>query len=569
MNNGQLNVTSVQTAMPLMTQTPDVSNAIAIDGEQQPLGSFAEALGGAQLLVNGEILPETAADKPLVDAGTGKQVADLLAMLQAQQIITPAPDATAPEPGNPEETDINVTPVGTSSELTSQMALAAYSQPGRTPEVNTLTALHVDTLQKVATAPEKPEEKPAIIPVADPAEGQRQPVQAGIGTLPDVDGQTLATVIAATTAPAVAIETAKPESSDRTSDVNKPAPFLNDRLQNVAAATDQPAITVATTDGGQNIKEQDQKTVVQTQVTPSAKSGEPQAEPLSAHQTATATAVSPESEIEINLSQPLPITARVTAAPVSAAQDIHATQLRRSLDQQLEKVRTGDEPDVSGKKSPSAEQAATSDELTLQRESYPGTGSEQDLSNAASDDQMLAQNMRGQFNIDQQKITQSSARTFPAEPARQDIPEQVAQQVRERLVQLDVKQGSQQIKLTLSPDSLGELKMNLNLQGQKLSVEIVTENRMARDAIVQHVDALKESLARQNITMESFDVTTGGKGSGNQGQNQNAWRELAKQQQQQQLWASPRSYQTAQANLSSGQAAYQRQQGQSMLDIHY
>jgi hypothetical protein len=69
--------------------------------------------------------------------------------------------------------------------------------------------------------------------------------------------------------------------------------------------------------------------------------------------------------------------------------------------------------------------------------------------------------------------------------------------------------------------------------------------------------------------MESFDVTTGGKGSGNQGQNQNAWRELAKQQEQQQFWTSTRGYHTAQAELPTGQAVYQRQQGQSMLDIHY
>jgi flagellar hook-length control protein FliK len=99
-------------------------------------------------------------------------------------------------------------------------------------------------------------------------------------------------------------------------------------------------------------------------------------------------------------------------------------------------------------------------------------------------------------------------------------------------------------------------------------VEIVTETRTVRDAIVQHADALKESLARQNITMESFDITTGGKNSGNQGQNQNAWRELARQQQQQ-FWTSSGRYLSAQADLPSGQAAYQRQKEHSMLDIHY
>jgi len=112
--------------------------------------------------------------------------------------------------------------------------------------------------------------------------------------------------------------------------------------------------------------------------------------------------------------------------------------------------------------------------------------------------------------------------------------------------------------------------MNLNLQGQKLSVEIITENRMVRDAIRLNTDALKESLARQNITMESFDVTTGekGGGSGNRGQNLNAWQELANRQQQEQFWSSNRGFQTVQ-NVIAPKSAYQKQPGYSMLDIHY
>jgi flagellar hook-length control protein FliK len=192
-----------------------------------------------------------------------------------------------------------------------------------------------------------------------------------------------------------------------------------------------------------------------------------------------------------------------------------------------------------------------------------------DTPQSGDSNQMLEQQMRGQLSTEHQKAAALSAKGVPTETVRQDIPEQVMHQVKERLLHHDVKAGSQQITLTLSPDSLGELKMNLNLQGQKLSVEIVTENRTVRDVIVLHADALKESLARQNITMESFDVTTSGKGSAGQGQNQNAWRELAKEQQQQQLWSSPHGYRTAQADLPSGQGAYQRQQGQSMLDIHY
>ncbi len=169
------------------------------------------------------------------------------------------------------------------------------------------------------------------------------------------------------------------------------------------------------------------------------------------------------------------------------------------------------------------------------------------------------------------KATHNVAGSMPdldAEAVRKEIPEQVVNQTRERLAQHELKPGNQQITLTLSPENLGELKMNLNLQGQKLSVEIVTETRTVRDALAQHADALKESLARQNITMESFDITTGGKNSGNQGQNQNAWRELARQQQQQ-FWTSSGRYLSAQADLPSGQSAYQRKKEHPMLDIHY
>jgi flagellar hook-length control protein FliK len=147
--------------------------------------------------------------------------------------------------------------------------------------------------------------------------------------------------------------------------------------------------------------------------------------------------------------------------------------------------------------------------------------------------------------------------------------EQVASQVREQLVNHDLKPGSDQITFKLSPDHLGDIKVNLTLQNQRLSVEIVAENRAARDSLLQHVNSLKESLARQNITVEKFDVTTGGGNTGSQGNNaQGEWRELAKNRQSQQ-WFSAGGYRTPLVETVPSLPIYQAQTGQGMVDLHF
>jgi len=156
----------------------------------------------------------------------------------------------------------------------------------------------------------------------------------------------------------------------------------------------------------------------------------------------------------------------------------------------------------------------------------------------------------------------------PHDAAREALPsEPVVQQVKERLVNHDTKPGSEQIVLRLSPEHLGELKVNLNLDGQRLKVEIVAENRMVRDSLMQHTDALKESLSRQNIKMESFEVTTGGNGSTDNGRGQGDWRELA-QQRQNNAWMPDGGYRVAK-QVEPALAAYQLKSEHTMVDLHF
>ena len=570
MNNGQINSASMPTAMQMVSQDPTVPVAVISDGVQQTGGNFAGLLSGVQSLAKMKASPDSGqAEQPMAkvdeeqlprEAGAENPAVVLLALLDVSPQIISASEPVAPKQKALEEagcTD-DAPQGGDPTEVVSQMALAAYSQPGRMPEVNIPTQFTVDMQQNTVVAvTEQPTEKQSTKPSIALAEEQQQHHQSESVQFPSADEQPVKNVDAEPV-PARAFQ---PVEYDRMSSVNITTQLPVDRLQNVASSTDQPALFSVSTDKiqlAQVVAVPAQTMPAQTPVTLSAVTAPLPADlpAIPAETTAAAVPAStPESEIEIHLSQPRPITARVAA---NARQQLN-------LEQQIDKVRPGNEQSAVKEMAPSLQMSASDSEST-------GTSrgsSNQEQSDVASDNQTLTQDMRGQLRAEQQRTTVSTPKAVPTEPLRQDIPEQVVQQVKERLVQHDVKAGNQQITLTLSPDTLGELKMNLNLQGQKLSVEIVTENRTVRDAIILHTDALKESLARQNITMESFDVTTGGKGSGNQGQNQNAWRELAKQQQQQQFWTSPSGYQTAQADLPSDNAAYQRHQGQSILDIHY
>jgi len=113
-----------------------------------------------------------------------------------------------------------------------------------------------------------------------------------------------------------------------------------------------------------------------------------------------------------------------------------------------------------------------------------------------------------------------------AEPAKVAAEAQLMRQVTDRLETHDLKQGTDRISLRLSPEHLGNLQLNLRMEDQQVRVEIVAEHRAVREALLQQVDQLKEVLSRQNIKMESFDVTTANNGGLTQ-QQQGDWRQAA------------------------------------------
>ena len=159
--------------------------------------------------------------------------------------------------------------------------------------------------------------------------------------------------------------------------------------------------------------------------------------------------------------------------------------------------------------------------------------------------------------------------TLQAEPSHPEGRENIAGQVRERLSTHDIKAGSEQIVLRLSPEHLGDIKVNLRLENQTLKVEMVAENRMARESQLQHVDSLKEALSRQNISMDKFSVTSGSSDAGSQNSGaQNEWRELAKNRQAEQ-WRASGGYRMPAAETAPRQPMFLARAEHSMLDLHF
>lgn len=96
------------------------------------------------------------------------------------------------------------------------------------------------------------------------------------------------------------------------------------------------------------------------------------------------------------------------------------------------------------------------------------------------------------------------------ETAKGSEHEHIMAQVKEKLAAIDSRSGNGQVILKLHPEGLGELKINVQMVDQRLKVEVVAQNPLVKEALMQNLDTLKETLSRQNIAMEKFDVSTGG-----------------------------------------------------------
>jgi len=171
-----------------------------------------------------------------------------------------------------------------------------------------------------------------------------------------------------------------------------------------------------------------------------------------------------------------------------------------------------------------------------------------------------------QMKAESPSVVTGTSKAMASEPVRANVMEQVVS----HLTASGVKNGAEQVVIRLSPENLGELKLNLRMENQCLKVEIVAENNQVRDSLIKHSDTLKEALARQNIAMETFDVSTGNgrNGAASYGQGQRGWQELT-QRQQNAAWNTSGSYRVSDAPEIPQRPLYQASARHSMVDVHF
>jgi flagellar hook-length control protein FliK len=72
------------------------------------------------------------------------------------------------------------------------------------------------------------------------------------------------------------------------------------------------------------------------------------------------------------------------------------------------------------------------------------------------------------------------------------------------------------LQLRLSPPELGSLRLELTMQNGVMTATVETETPAARQVLLDHLPALRERLAEQNIRIERFDVDVRQENSGGQ-----------------------------------------------------
>lgn len=71
------------------------------------------------------------------------------------------------------------------------------------------------------------------------------------------------------------------------------------------------------------------------------------------------------------------------------------------------------------------------------------------------------------------------------------------------------KNGQSEMRIQLDPPSLGTVKVQITVEGEKVSANVLTDNSIARDIIERNIQHLRNSLSDQGLKVEHMSVNVG------------------------------------------------------------
>jgi flagellar hook-length control protein FliK len=102
---------------------------------------------------------------------------------------------------------------------------------------------------------------------------------------------------------------------------------------------------------------------------------------------------------------------------------------------------------------------------------------------------------------------------------------EVIRQISEKLSNA-VRTGANEIRLTLRPEALGEVRMSLRVQGDMVFAKMQVESKQVKALVESNMQSLKDSLGRQNLEFGAIDVEVGADSDSGKSTRE-MWQEMA------------------------------------------
>lgn len=89
--------------------------------------------------------------------------------------------------------------------------------------------------------------------------------------------------------------------------------------------------------------------------------------------------------------------------------------------------------------------------------------------------------------------------------------EEIAEQITARFRSM-IKDGLSEVKILLKPESLGEVKIRIRMEGDMVMARIEVENKEVKEIMEKNLPLLREALSQHNLTAGTFQIDTNNDG---------------------------------------------------------